>query len=126
VLFAAQMVDGHLHKAPHNGVIVHCGPYLLETVIRDYHVVNTWVMNEKERPVAVGDRSIRVRVVETKQELALKSAGDHFEVGLSSAPGGGTMHFDVELRDGRRTYKAAVLWRNIDDMDRMNRAGGFK
>jgi hypothetical protein len=47
-LWSGPLVDGHVHKAPHSGVIAHAGPYHLELVISE-DGEELWVLDKHER-----------------------------------------------------------------------------
>ena len=50
------MVDGHVHKAPHSGVIAHVGPYHIELVARDA-TIEVWLLDQNERLVLPPENS---------------------------------------------------------------------
>ena len=50
LLWSGPLVEGHVHKAAHGGVMAHAGPYHLELVLAD-DAIELWVLDQDERVV---------------------------------------------------------------------------
>src|SRR4051794_8253257 len=102
LLFAGQLVDGHVHTPPHGGVIAHAGPYHLETVVGP-GFVDVWVLDGRLRVVPPGGHSLAatVRPLEgPAQTLTFAAHQDHFRAAakLADLP---SLSVDMRLDAGR-------------------------
>lgn len=140
-LWVGQMVDGHVHKAPHGGVVVHAGPYHLEVVVLDREI-EVWVLDRAERPatlpggatVAValraGDQSGPARQVcgakrtvdaSVPQLVFRQRAKARFTAPLvlGGAVGKGVWGC-VQVRVGSKVHVAPFKWTLLDATHRIN------
>jgi hypothetical protein len=118
--WAGQMVDGHVHKAPHKGVIAHLGPHHVEWRV-DRGKIVAWLLDEKLHVVPPANRALRaeLEIDGAKKSLSLTARGDRFEVGWfvdSHVRMSGTL----ELTDGKKTFKGPVRWTALDARDRLD------
>jgi hypothetical protein len=141
-IWGGQLVDGHVHKAPHGGVLAHCGPYLVEVVVRRAPdvadrlpvaalvgqakavvpdaQVEAWLLSEKDTAVTPGARKLKVR--SAGREAALPVRGDGFAGTL--AVGDREVPLEIELVEGNRTARTHLVWSNLDDRERLDDAPG--
>jgi hypothetical protein len=118
-LWAGPLVDGHVHKAPHSGVIAHAGAYHLELVPKD-RVIQVWLLDQRERivPPASGatlsldfDRPLS-RPVKGARSIRLQWATDHFEASFGMEPITGftaRAHLFVAGQRLRATFRVTLL-----------------
>ena len=120
LLWMGQLVDGHLHVAPHGGTIAHAGRYHLEFRI-DERAVDVWIFDARMRPLAPGARWLRMvatRRQGTTQTIVLAPAGDHLH-GVADFVGLPDVLVRLELRSGRRFARAVFKWTQLDRTDRI-------
>jgi hypothetical protein len=120
LLWVGQMVDGHVHVAPHGGTISHAGPYHLEVVV-DEKGVDLWVLDRHMKPVAAAGHSVRLTAMPRggpAQRLVLSPSGDRWQAAadLASFP---ALEFKVQVRWGRKTAHASFRWTLLDRRDRI-------
>jgi hypothetical protein len=132
-LLAGPLVDGHVHKAAHAGVIVHAGPYHLEVVVKD-RVTEVWLLDQRERVVRPPEGSSVTLVVTVPQTgpvgsepraLAGLAKHDHFELSLalgSVITTGFTGR--ISLRLGSKTHEARLRWTPLDAKHRLDDSFG--
>jgi hypothetical protein len=128
--WAGQLVDGHVHKTPHAGVLAHCGAHLLETAVYPDRI-DVWLLNEKEQTQEPRGKQLAM-VVEGPQlprrRILLKPRGDHFRETFDvNHPT--QLSMKVELRDGARVCRASIGWTQLDARDRLDdqmESGGLK
>jgi hypothetical protein len=129
-LLSGQMLDGHVHRQPHGGVLAHCGPYLVEIVVHQrgertpQQVASVdaelWLTTEDGAPVPPSNRSVRLKVVGFGGWVAIKPWGDHFEGRVGVREAFQPISFEAELRDGSRVHRARLQWTNLDDQERLD------
>src|SRR5262245_35170479 len=92
-LWLGPMVDGHVHKAPHGGVIAHAGPYHVEMFVSE-DAIRVWILDDKEKVVPPPAGSALTLTVERESSnledkqlvrtvLPLKLAADRFETPIA-------------------------------------------
>jgi hypothetical protein len=115
------LVDGHVHKTPHGGVLAHCGGFLLETGVYPDRI-DVWVLNEKEQTLEPRGKQLIVTVEGpqlARRRLALQPRGDHFRETFDvNHPV--QLTIKAELRDGSRTCRASYGWTQLDARDRLD------
>jgi hypothetical protein len=143
-IWGGQLVDGHVHRAPHGGVLAHCGSYLVEVVVRRAPDVaerlpvaalvgqskvvvpdadvEAWLLSEKDSAVAPGARKLKVR--SAGREATLPVRGDGFAGKL--AVGDREVPLELELVDGNRTARAHLVWSNLDERGRLDDAPSLR
>lgn len=92
-VWTGPLVDGHVHKAPHAGVVAHAGAYHLELVVKDA-TIEVWLLDQNERvvrPVSGSSVSLTVnralaRPVKGTKRVVLRWSGDHFESSFGLDP----------------------------------------
>jgi hypothetical protein len=120
-LLAGQLVDGHLHLAPHGGVISHAGPYHLETVV-DEGWIAVWLLDRRMRPVAPGTHTLAATIRLSQrppQTVAFGARGDHFraEVDLAGLP---TLAVEMRLDASKHARaRASFRWTALDARQRL-------
>jgi hypothetical protein len=119
--WAGQLVDGHVHKTPHAGVVAHCGAYLLETAVYPDRI-DVWLLNEKEQTQEPRGKVLTM-VVEgpqlSRRRIVLKPRSDHFRETFDvDHPTQLTMK--AELRDGARVCRVQIGWTQLDARDRLD------
>jgi hypothetical protein len=141
--WAGQLVDGHVHSAPHGGVLAHCGPYLVEVVVRrgpdvaeklpvaaltgqtravvpDARI-QVWLLTEKEMPVMPAGRKLKVR--STGHHASLPAQDDGFQGKLAVSDR--EVPLDLELIDGGRVQRAHLVWSALDERERLDDGPGL-
>src|SRR2546421_12065723 len=120
-LLAGQLVDGHVHLAPHGGVILHAGPYHLETVI-DEAWIDVWVLDKRMRPVAPAGHTLAATVRPTErppQTVTFAAQGDHFRAALDLV-GLPTLAVEMRLDTGKHApARASFRWTALDARQRL-------
>jgi hypothetical protein len=125
-VWAGALVDGHVHKAPHSGVIAHAGPYHLELVVKD-HLVQVWLLDGQERTVPpppgsslslVIDHPLE-RPIKGTRRVALQRATDHFECPFRMDPMAG-FTADAQLTVRRQRLRARFVVTLLDFRDRLD------
>jgi hypothetical protein len=129
-VWSGQLVDGHVHRAPHSGVIAHAGAYHLELVLAE-DGEQLWVLDESEqvvRPPAGARLSLTFEQLEPKPDrdapaakpLHLMPADDHFErlSARGRAPSTRTL-VRAELLMGGKTLRALFVYTLLDYRHRL-------
>jgi hypothetical protein len=122
LLFAGQLVDGHVHKPPHGGVIAHAGPYHVETVVSQ-GFVDVWLLDKALKVVPPAGHSLAATVrpgEDAPQRLTFAPHDDHFRaaVDLSAVP---AMAVEVRVDAGRRAAaRASFRWTALDARQRLD------
>ncbi len=127
IILAGQMVDGHVYKANHGGVIAHLDRKHVVEVIVGEGLVTVWLLDEKEK--VIPPKSIRgqVRVVLEKsvdgkkrtQTVVLQQVVDRLE-GRASVRETDTVTGTLELRLKGRITKAVFHWTPLDARKRLD------
>jgi hypothetical protein len=149
--WSGQLVDGHVHRAPHGGVLAHCGPYLVEVVVRRTGdvteklpvsavlgqtpavvpdtEVDVWLLTERETAVNPGARRLKVRSGGREATLAVLGGGFSGRMALRDP----SIPLDVEVSESGHTEHVHLTWTNLDDRARLDdglttvqRQGGAK
>jgi hypothetical protein len=121
MLWAGQLVDGHVHKRPHGGALAHCGAYLLEVGVYPDRI-DVWLLDEKEATQEPRGKDLTLSVEGpqlAKRRLTLKPRGDHFRETLSVGHPS-ELHIKAELRDGPRQCRSTLVWTQLDARDRLD------
>jgi hypothetical protein len=92
-LWIGPLVDGHVHKVPHSGVIAHAGAYHLELVPKD-RAIEVWLLDQREQVVPPASRSTLsltfdrplTRPVKGAKHVTLQLVRDHFESPFGMEP----------------------------------------
>jgi len=122
LLWSGPKVDGHIHKAPHGGVIVHvAGLRHLELVVAD-GMMRVWVLDERERvmpPKAGSTVTVNTDFGATSAPnlLRLELVGDHYEVRFRTDHG---FTARVAATVAGRQVEAVLRWTMLDARDRLN------
>lgn len=120
-IWAGPLVDGHVHKASHSGVIAHAGPYHLEVVVRD-HVIQAWLLDGRERALSIpADSSLSMNLdpplpLKKKEFRRFK---DRFETPLDFDPSKGFSARAVLVIAGRK-FDIAFRVSPLDLRDRLD------
>jgi hypothetical protein len=138
--WSGPLVDGHVHKAPHAGVIVHSGPYHLELVVQDL-AIQVWLLDQAERVVRppadaslvlTFDRPVKGRIrfkagqngvlaEPGTNEVALVLVGDRFQATFTLERVVTTgFTAQAELRVGAKIFKSAFRWTPLDATHRLD------
>jgi hypothetical protein len=122
LLMAGQLVDGHVHAAPHGGVIAHAGPYHLESVV-DEKRIEVWLLDQNMKPVPAAGHRLAATLRFVQPDRAARSVpftveGDHFAapVDLTGLP---SMNVEMRLDPGKKLARAAFRWQAIDSRQRL-------
>jgi hypothetical protein len=120
-LWAGELVDGHVHRAPHGGKIAHLGDGHLELRVNETEL-QVWLLDQRMRPLPPGPRSLRLTLApkgRPTQTVVLTPAGDHLRatVDLTGLP---DLQITAELRSGRRTAHASFRWTILDAKERID------
>jgi hypothetical protein len=121
LLWSGPLIDGHVHKAAHGGVIAHAGPYHLELVLAD-EAVEMWVLDQDERVVRLpADARLSLTFERPGQKLPpgykvpgpkvlpLSLSRDHFRARpLSDFRNPGRVLVRVELHIGGKVHRAEI------------------
>jgi hypothetical protein len=125
MLLAGQMVDGHVHAAPHGGVISHAGRYHLESVV-DEKYIDVWLLDGHMKTVPLVRHALGAilrfqQPDRAPQNVPFTVDGDHFHapVDLAGLP---TLKVEMRLDAGKKQARAAFRWsvldaRHIDDTE---------
>lgn len=120
LLLGGQMVDGHVHKAAHGGVIAHLGRQHLEVLV-DQHRIEAWLLDEKERPLPPrGELRITLEIPgEAPRTLTLPAGETRYAapVSLDLPP---EMHIGAELRIGKQVRRVRFRWTVLDARHRLD------
>jgi hypothetical protein len=135
MLWAGQLVDGHVHAAPHGGKIVHLGAQHLELRVGEKQI-EAWILDHKLRTVLPrempggalkltlvpqGDKLSKTEKAARKpQTVAMTPEDDHFRaaVDLLGLP---QLTVTAELESaGRTTVRKTFTWTPLDARDRLN------
>lgn len=127
IILAGQMVDGHVFKAHHGGVIARLDrKHVVEVVVGEGQVT-VWLLNKKEK--VIPPKSIRgqVRLVLEKsvdgkrstQTVVLQQVADRLE-GSASVQETDTLTGTIELRLKRRVTRAVFRWTPLDARKRLD------
>jgi len=119
--WAGELVDGHVHVAPHGGKIAHLGALHLEMRV-DEHEIQVWLLDQKMKTVPPKGRVLEMVVTpkgRPRQVLRLVPAADHFSavVALEGLP---ELQVTAALRNGARTDRAAFRWTILDARHRLD------
>jgi len=119
--WAGELVDGHVHVAPHGGKIAHLGALHLELRV-DEHEIQVWLLDQKMKTVPPAGRALEVVVApkgQPKQVLRLVPQDDHLraEVELDGLP---ALQVSAALKSGRRTHRTSFRWTIMDARLRLN------
>lgn len=119
--WAGPMVDGHVHKAPHSGVIAHAGPYHIEVVITDT-AMRIWLLDQKEQTVPPpAGSTIQVKADRGFRELVLRPAGERYEAPFDLQRVLATGFLGrVELRLGSEKIRSEFRWSTLDARHRLD------
>jgi hypothetical protein len=129
ILWAGQMIDGHVHKVQNGGVLVHCGGRVLEVIVRRRGEaagqvplvdIEAWLFNEKDGWVPPTGRTLRLREAGQPQDVTLDVVRDHFEGKLPVSADDGPVPIEVELIHDGRASRARLTWTNLDERERMD------
>lgn len=126
IILAGQMVDGHVHKAHHGGVIAHFDRKHVEVVVGE-GLVTVWLLNEKERVIPPKGIRGQVRLVLEKsvdggtktQTVVLQKVADHLEAS-ADVQEADTVTGTLEFRLKGRVTKAAFRWTPLDARKRLD------
>jgi hypothetical protein len=119
--WGGELVDGHVHVAPHGGKIAHLGALHLELKV-DEHQIRVWLLDQKLKPVPVEGRTLLVTLTPKEgkpQTPALTREGDHLRAAVS-LPGLPELAITAELKSGRRSDKAVFRWSVLDARERID------
>jgi hypothetical protein len=134
IVWAGQMIDGHVHKVQNGGVLVHCGGRVLEVIVRRRGEllgqiplvdIEAWLFDEKDAWVPPAGRTLRLREAGRRKEVTLEVVRDHFEGKLPVSADDGPVPIEVDLIDRGRVKRARLTWTNLDERERMD-DGGFQ
>jgi hypothetical protein len=119
--WAGQMVDGHVHDAPHGGKIAHLGALHLELRV-DEREIQVWLLDQKMKIVPPRGRALEVVVSpkgRARQVLRLVPADDHFRavVDLMGLP---ELEVTAALKSGRRIDRTSFRWTILDAQHRLD------
>jgi hypothetical protein len=122
LLLAGQLVDGHVHAAPHGGVIAHAGPYHLETVV-DEDRMDVWVLDGNLKTVAPpGPLAATLRFKQSDraaQRVTFTASGDHLhaDVPLAGLP---SMNVELRLDAAGKPVRASFRFTALDSRHRLD------
>lgn len=119
--WAGDLVDGHVHVAPHGGKIAHLGALHLEMRV-DEDQIQVWLLDQKMKTVPPKGRVLEVVVTpkgRPKQVLRLVPVDDHFRaaVALEGLP---ELQVTAALKNGKQTERTSFRWTLLDARHRMN------
>jgi hypothetical protein len=119
-LWGGELVDGHVHRAPHGGKIAHLGAQHLEMRVDEKQIL-IWLLDEEMRTLPPNGRALQVTVSpkgRPRQALVLVPIGDHLRaaVDLMGLP---ELQVSAELKNGRKPLKASFRWTILDATDRI-------
>ena len=121
-LIAGQLVDGHLHAAPHGGVIAHAGALHLETVVEETGM-EVWLLDRRGKPLPSTGHTLAATLRfqspdRPAQTVTFAPSGDHFRalVDLAGLP---ALNVELRLDAGKRTTRAAFRWTLLDARHRL-------
>jgi len=120
-LWAGEMVDGHVHKAPHGGKIAHIGDHQHVELRVDETEVVVWILDENARPLSPKGRSLRLTITpkdRPKQTVVMTARDDHFR-GAVELLGLPELQVTAELKFGRQTAQTSFRWTILDAPERI-------
>jgi hypothetical protein len=120
-LLAGQLVDGHVHVAPHGGVIAHAGPYHIETVVEEDWMA-VWLLDKRMRPVAPAGHTLGAtlrRTEDAPETVTFAAQGDHFRAAVDLA-GLPPLAVEMRLDSGKHGHaRASFRWTALDARQRL-------
>jgi hypothetical protein len=115
------LVRGHVHKAPHGGVIAHVGDDHVELVVSD-GLITVWLTDRAEKVISPGGEEVRVTYkVKGKPvaTVALQPTGDRREA-KAQVEAGDVIAGRVEVRRDKKTLTTSFQWSPLDARQRLN------
>jgi hypothetical protein len=115
------LVRGHVHKAPHGGVIAHVGDDHVELVVSD-GLITVWLTDRAEKVIPPGGEEVRV-AFKVKEKpavtITLHPKGDRREA-KAQVEAGDVIAGRVEVRRDKKVLTTSFQWSPLDARQRLN------
>jgi hypothetical protein len=134
LVWSGPVVDGHVHRAAHGGVMAHAGPYHFELVLAD-DAVQLWVLDRDERTVRLpADARLSLTIErpglklppgykvrpEAPARLERAASGDHFRAPPQAhLRNPARVLVKAELTMAGKTYRAELPCEPLDFKHRL-------
>jgi|SRR6185436_1366282 len=119
--WGGELVDGHVHVAPHGGKIAHLGALHLEMRVEESRV-RIWLLDRQMKTVAPKGQSLQVTISpkdRSKQVLSLVPEGDHFAA-PADLVGLPTLQVTAALKAKGKRAQTTFRWTILDARERID------
>jgi hypothetical protein len=116
-----ELVDGHVHVAPHGGKIAHLGALHLEMRVEESRV-RIWLLDQQLKAVPPKSLSLQVTISpkdRPKQVLSLVPEGDHFAA-RAELVGLPTLQVTAALTTRGKRAQTSFRWTILDARERID------
>jgi hypothetical protein len=123
-LFCGVMVDGHVHVAPHGGVIAHAGGagHHLEMVV-DEKGIDLWLLDQRLKTVSRERARVMTLTVTPSggkaAPVSLGQQGDHLH-GAVELPDPPRLSAVADVLIGKRKVRVTLSWGPLDERRRLD------